>query len=95
MHSTERNGYDFFYNGDYSGSIKVINENGDEFKKSFQELAVTALYDRLDLPFTQAARGFVAEAAVNEGISRLEQMGTDEILANPWLKSLLDDMTTN
>lgn len=95
MHSSTYNGYDFLYNGDYSGDIKVINEDGTEFYKTFRELTITALYDRLDLPFTQAARTFVGFAAVNEGISRLEQMEPDQILENPWLKDLLLDMTTN
>ena len=98
MHSSEYNGYDFLYNGDYSGTIKVINPDETEFEKSFTELTITALYDRLELPFTQAARSFVASAAVNEAISRLEQMEPDEVLENSWLKdvcySIMDTTST-
>lgn len=95
MHSATHNGYDFLYNGDYSGTIKVINADETEFEKSFTELVITALYDRLELPFTQAARGFVASAAINEAISRLEQMEPDEALEIRWLKEVCYQMMDN
>ena len=95
MHSDEYNGIQFHYNGDYSGDIKITLEDGTELTKTLQELAVTALYDNLELPFTQAARTLVAFAAVREGISRLEQMEPDEILANPWLTTVLGEITTS
>lgn len=95
MHASTHNDYDFYYNGDYSGTIKVIDPVGVEVRKSFPELATTALYDSRELPFTEAARGFVALAAVTEAIALLEQMETDEVLANPWLKSLLGEISTN
>lgn len=94
MHSSEHHGHEFFYNGDYSGEIVVFIDDGPEIRKTFQELATTALFDSPSLPYTLAARGFVAEAAVNEGISRLEQMDTEEILSNPWLRIILGEMTT-
>lgn len=95
MHGSTHYGYDFAYNGDYSGEIRIFPEDdGPEFEKTFQELATTALFDSPALAFTMAARGFVAEAAVHEAISRLEQMDTEEILANSWLRVLLGEMTT-
>lgn len=95
MHSATHHCHNFLYNGDYSGDIRIILDDGPEISKTFQEVATTALFDSPSLPYTQAAREFVAFAAVNEAISRLEQMGVEEILANPWLKTILDEMTTN
>lgn len=94
MHSTERNGFQFLYNGDYSGEIRIIDESGIEARKPFEDLVITALHDVPGLPHVQAIRSFVAEAAVNEAISRLEQMDTEEILSNPWLRIILSEMTT-
>lgn len=94
MHSAQHSGFNFLYNGDYSGDIRVAFQDGPEIRKSLKELTTTALYDNLEEPYTQAAREFVAFAAVHEAISRLEQMEPDEILANPWLKTVLDEITT-
>ena len=95
MHHDEYHGHGFNYNGDYSGDIHIELPEGIEIRKSFKELTVTALYDNLDEPYTQAARTFVAFAAYREAISRLEQMEPDDLLDIPWLRDILDNMTTN
>lgn len=94
MHSSEYNGFTFLYNGDYSGEIRIIDEAGIEARKPFEDLVITALHDVPGLAHVQAIRTFVAFAAVHEAISRLEQMDPDDILANPWLRAILGEMTT-
>lgn len=95
MHHAEYHDHGFNYNGDYSGDIHIELPDGTEIRKSFKELTVTALYDQLELPFTQAARTFVAFAAVHEAVSRLEQTDPSDLLEIQWLRDILDDMTTN
>lgn len=92
MHSERHGEYNFFFNGDYSGEITVLDDYGVKTSKTFSDLVTTAQFDVIGEPYVQAVRDFVSGAAINEAISRLEQMTTDEALANPWLNNLLESM---
>lgn len=95
MHSAEHHGFQFHYNADYSGLIQVTDIFGYTSVYTFAEVKIMALRNNFRNPaFIGAYRDFVATAVINEGISRLEQMETEEVLANPWLRSVLTEMTS-
>lgn len=93
MHSFTSHGFQFHYNSDYSGYIHITDIFGQEDAVPMAEVISRAVREVYRNPaFMGAYRDFVATAAVNEGISRLEQMETDEILDNGWLRSILVEM---
>jgi hypothetical protein len=95
MHSSQHHGFQFHYNGDYSGLIYVTDIFDHETQFTFGQIRTMALMDHFRNPaFSGAYRDFVAQAAVNEAISRLEQMATEEALANPWLRNILMEITS-
>lgn len=91
MHSSGYDGYWFNYNGDYSGPIHITDADNETVFLTFREI-VAISFSTTSHPFREAYRGFVAEAAINEGISRLEQMETEAVLENPWLSDILTEM---
>lgn len=95
MHSSEHNGHWFNYNSDYSGDIHITDSDGSEQSTSFRMIMFGALSGAPMTPFKQALMDFVAQAMINTGISRLEQMETDEVLSNQWLISILTDIVSS
>lgn len=95
MHSAQHHGFTFHYNGDYSGLIHVTDIFDHETVATFAEIKILALRNNFRNPaFSGAYRDFVAAAVIHEGICRLEQMETEKALANPWLRTLLTEMTS-
>ena len=95
MHSSQHHGFTFHYNGDFSGLIHVTDIFDHETQFTFGQIKTMAIMDNFRNPaFSGAYRDFVAAAVVHEGICRLEQMETEEALANPWLRNVLMDMTS-
>ena len=90
MHTSSYEGVAFHYNGDYSGDILITKLDGTEKTTSLKELAKVAytsevaLWEGFD---TAAIRHFVAEVGISTGISRLENMETDEALKDMFIFS--------
>ena len=84
MHiSSYEGGTAFHYNGDYSGDILITKLDGTEKTTSLKELAKITYNSEITLweGFEAAPiRHFVADVGISTGISRLEQMETEEAL---------------
>jgi len=102
MHYSEYNGIAFNYNSDYSGEIhmqSIHTEEDDTIKVTFPVLVDAMIKGTplkgwgMDAMLAKAIRDFIAQALVNEAISELEQMPTDQVLSNPWLIEILDKLS--
>jgi hypothetical protein len=93
MHSAEYRGFQFLYNGDYSGHIKVTDNKGFEWPPMDFDRMVVIITDpeAQTMHHVLAFRDFVADAIRRESISVLEQMDTEQIFNSPIGKVVLED----
>lgn len=93
MHHAEYHGYQFNYNGDYSGDIHITDDHGFEWPHlSFDQLLVIVNDPEAQkMGHISPFRAFVADAIRMETISVWEQMGTDEILNSKIGRAILED----
>lgn len=94
MHSAVYNGYQFNYNGDYSGDIRVTDRSVEWMPMTFDHiLHLVSTPDALAADHLPAFREFVAEAIRSQAISLWEQMEVDEILNSVTGRAVLSTTT--
>lgn len=96
MHHFESGGYQFNYNGDYSGKIHLFSPSGFESHLTFDQL--TQITQNPVTEYTngiRAVRDFVAEAVRSTRIRMLENMDTDELLGDDDAKTLFELVKRN
>jgi hypothetical protein len=93
MHSSQYNGFNFLYNGDYSGDIKIQDDMGNDLAPTTVDAMITVINTPTvdDIQYVLPFRAFVAEAIRAVTISTIEQMSTDEILASPFGQAALEE----
>lgn len=98
MHTSQYNHLTIHYNSDYSGTIKVYINNEDvTVNETFTELvqAINGNNTRWTNEELSDIKEFVAAAVMREEVSRLEQLDSEEILADDHLKKVLQKMYKN
>ena len=109
MHSFESQGFTFLHNGDCSGEIRIVGGSEPQIKTDLAEIMSLAFSPESTKPFARAyflnresdsvtlpmvaVRSFAAYILRSEAISRLEQMQNFDVLSNPYLRSIAEEMS--